>query len=152
MRADLSIQPFIPSLLLIKPSATLKKILILLLLIFWIVQTKAQHQQTLIGHWQGVLHVGKDLRMVFHFNQDNSGKWSASFDSPDQFASGIPCTEVQLKGDSVSLQVPSARASYRGIFMSDSSIKGEWIQMAHYDLTIKKTGKFATEVQRKQTP
>jgi pimeloyl-ACP methyl ester carboxylesterase len=115
-------------------------------------ETRAQYQQSLAGSWEGILHVGKDLRMVFHFSRDYNGQWNASFDSPDQFASGIPCGDVQLKGDSVNLQVPSARAAYRGVFLNDSSVKGEWIQGARYELTLKKTEKFAAATPRKQTP
>lgn len=130
----------------------MKNILILISLITCFIQAKSQHVRPLTGNWQGILHVGKGLRMVFHFRMDEIGQWNATFDSPDQFAAGIPCSNIHVIEDSVNLEVPSARATFRGVFKTDSTINGEWIQMAHYELSLTKTAKIDSLVSRKQTP
>ena len=130
----------------------MKKILLFVIYTICFLQTKSQHERPLAGNWQGILHVGKSLRMVFHFAVNDLGQWIASFDSPDQFATGIACNNIRFHGDSVSLEIPTARAAFRGAFTNDTTIKGEWIQMLHYELSLAKTEKIDSPISRRQTP
>jgi uncharacterized protein len=129
-----------------------KKILLFIICTICFIQTKSQQARPLAGNWQGNLHIGKGLRMVFHFAVDDLGQWSASFDSPDQFATGIACNNIHFTGDSVSLEIPSAQAGFRGVFRNDSTINGEWIQIGHFDLSLVKTDKTDLPLSRRQTP
>eukprot|EP01035_Chromulina_nebulosa_P050250 gene50250-68313_t len=69
----------------------MKKPLGILITIFCVVNVFGQ---TIIGDWNGALKVqGIQLRLVFHISKTDSG-FSATMDSPDQGAKGIPVTSV----------------------------------------------------------
>jgi uncharacterized protein len=71
--------------------------------------------QTIAGDWQGTLAVGgATLRLVFHFTPDEKGGFTATFDSPDQGARGIPVASVSLANSSLKLELPTIMASYEG--------------------------------------
>jgi pimeloyl-ACP methyl ester carboxylesterase len=103
------------------------------------------------GIWEGKLHVSVDLRIVFHFSKDAAGNWTGTMDSPDQNVNGIPCTGVELKGDSLIVQIPSARGKYLGMIVTDSSIGGKWVQGIQIDLVLHKVEKISRLI-RPQTP
>lgn len=130
----------------------MKKIAIFILCLFPMIELYAQLSGQLTGSWQGILQVGKGLRMVFHFSKNATDQWSASFDSPDQYATGIACSDVHVEGDSLHLQIPAAKGSFRGLFLTDSTIRGEWKQMARYDLSLKKTANPPEIARKRQTP
>ena len=130
----------------------MKRSIMPILCLFQLAGLHAQLSAQLTGSWQGTLQVGKGLRMVFHFGRDTVGQWTASFDSPDQYATGIPCSDVHIEGDSLHLQIPAAKGSFRGILLNDSTIRGEWKQTARFDLSLKKTATPTEIVKRRQTP
>ena len=72
-------------------------------------------------------------------------------DSPDQGAVGIPCSNLVMKNDSVSLDIPSAGAKYKGQWISDSVINGKWIQGISIVLNLKKNND-SVILNRPQTP
>lgn len=77
--------------------------------------------------WQGKLSVGsQQLHLVVHLNR-NGETCSATFDSPDQMAIGIPFSSCLLKSDSLLLLADDLQAAYFGRFIGDS-ILGEWSQ------------------------
>ncbi len=81
----------------------------------------------LAGAWSGALSVpGATLRLVFHLEESADG-WTATMDSPDQGARGIPGGAVNVTADSLTLAVPSIGGSYRARIAGDS-LKGEWSQ------------------------
>lgn len=80
------------------------------------------------GAWTGALSIqGSKLRIVFHFKQEN-GKITASLDSPDQGAKGIPVKEVTWVNDSLLVDVASIMGKYKAVLISDTSLQGTWYQ------------------------
>ncbi len=84
---------------------------------------------TLAGDWSGSLKIGAmSLRIVFHVDIAGTG-YSATMDSPDQGAKGIPVSSVCLDGNSVSFEVAAVKGRYRGTFTEGGeSIEGTWTQ------------------------
>ncbi len=82
------------------------------------------------GNWKGAIHVpAVTLRAVVHVAVNPAGQLSASFDSPDQNAMGIPCTNVALKGNSFTFEIPAAHGTYAGTLSADGkTIEGTWNQ------------------------
>ena len=65
-----------------------------------------QHTQTIVGSWNGSLAIGgTKLRLVFNINANPDGTLTATMDSPDQGAKGIPVASVKLVQDSLYLDI-----------------------------------------------
>ena len=81
------------------------------------------------GDWKGVLDVGvAQLRIVFHITGGEDGL-TATMDSPDQGASGIPVPEVTVDPPSVVLGLPAIQGRYEGeLDASGDTIHGTWSQ------------------------
>ena len=95
----------------------------------------SQHEPS--GTWQGNITPG--LRLIFHFAQDAQHRWFGTLDSPDQGASGIELSNVTLKGDSLIVEINSAKAIYSARFGTDSTLAGIWKQgSASVPLEVKK--------------
>jgi hypothetical protein len=80
------------------------------------------------GHWKGVLKVGgTQLHIVFHIAQMPDGSYSATLDSPDQGAMGLPATAADCN-------FPNVRLTWKlldGVFtgkMEDGKLSGTWRQ------------------------
>ncbi len=82
------------------------------------------------GDWTGVLRAGDvSLRLVFHFHSIPGDKIDGTLDSLDQGAMGLQCSVVKLKGEKVSLGVPSVAGIYNGTLSADGNeISGTWVQ------------------------
>ena len=85
--------------------------------------------QAIVGDWTGALKVGAaSLRIVFHIEVSETG-YSATMDSPDQGAKGIPVSSVKFDGANLNLTVSSVGGSYTGTLgTSGNAIKGSWKQ------------------------
>jgi hypothetical protein len=71
--------------------------------------------QTIAGDWQGTLAAGgAELRLVLHLTPDGKGGFTATLDSPDQGARGIPATSVSLADSSLKIDIPQIAGSYQG--------------------------------------
>jgi hypothetical protein len=93
------------------------------------------------GSWAGKLQVpGASLRLVLHVKAAAAGTYTATLDSPDQGAKGIPATRVVWKNDSLQLEVGSIGGAYAGKLNADSLlITGQWRQGGQgWPLTSKK--------------
>jgi len=102
--------------------------------------TGASRQSELEGIWQGTLQVGGHaLRLVFHIATAADGL-SATMDSPDQGASGVPVISARREGDVLVLQLPNLGAKYQGMIAKDlSAIDGAFTQGgASLPLTLKR--------------
>ncbi len=115
-----------------------------------ILQLPAAAQVTpFAGDWQGKL-ANTELRLVFHFTE-TGGVLSATMDSPDQNMKGLKCDAVTVNGDTITVKLNSAAASYTGVLSADKkTIAGKWSQRgaaAGLDLA-----KGVTEALRPQTP
>ncbi len=84
------------------------------------------------GSWEGPLTLpgGQTLRVGVNLSRNSSGTWTATFDSRDQGATGIPTDSVRIVGDTLSLRVPSASGGFRGTLGPDGAITGRWSQGA----------------------
>lgn len=83
------------------------------------------------GTWQGTLQVpgGGELRVVFHIAAEAEGGLTATLDSPDQGATGIPVSQVKTSGDTLRLQVASIGGAYEGVLAaSGDTVSGVWSQ------------------------
>src|SRR5690625_5325365 len=68
--------------------------------------------------------MGTQLTLVFHIQEADSG-FTATFDSPDQGALGIPFTSVEFNDDTLLLSAANIGAFYEGVPAADS-IAGIW--------------------------
>jgi pimeloyl-ACP methyl ester carboxylesterase len=84
------------------------------------------------GTWAGALDVGvMKLRLVFHVSASEAGL-TATMDSPDQGAKGIPVSSVMRDGDAFKLEIAAAHASFAGTISKDgTTITGTWTQGAN---------------------
>ena len=110
---------------------------------------------TLTGAWQGILTVpGGSLRLVFRFAPRTEGGHTATLDSPDQGAQGIPCDSVILEGRSLRVVVGVVRGHFAGTWPAGTdSIPGAWSQGGmSFPLTLRYAGAQADAPRRPQEP
>lgn len=90
------------------------------------------------GNWEGKLVVGKaSLRIWLEVTRNASGKLTATLYSLDQGAAPIPCTDVNLQGDTFSFKVPAVSGGYAGTLnAAGTSIDGTWTQGRSLPLTL----------------
>lgn len=85
--------------------------------------------QDITGKWNGQLQVmGTQLRLSFNISEVDTG-YTATMDSPDQNAFGIPVPETSFQDSVLTLSIPSATISYSGKLNADNEISGEFKQM-----------------------
>jgi pimeloyl-ACP methyl ester carboxylesterase len=79
--------------------------------------------QQITGDWYGVLKVqaAMQLRIVFHISQ-NGDKYSATMDSPDQGAKGIPVSSTSFANSKLDISMPNLMAEYNGELKGDSIV------------------------------
>lgn len=109
----------------------MKTVLRSALLFFVLLNTNLFPQNTdLTGSWSGKLKLPNGIQLTIVFNlQQSEGKYSATLDSPDQGAKGIPCGEVKVKDDSITIDVPVIMGDFKGeINFESKKIKGMWFQ------------------------
>jgi pimeloyl-ACP methyl ester carboxylesterase len=84
--------------------------------------------QEIAGDWHGILKIqGVQLRVVFHIQKTESG-YSATMDSPDQGANGIPVTSASREEAVVKLSISHAGIAYEGTLGADGNITGTFKQ------------------------
>jgi len=81
------------------------------------------------GDWKGTLEAaGTKLDLVLHINTKD-GALSATLDSPDQGATGLPIDSISVTGKSLKFEMKSLGATYEGVFSADGSqIEGQFSQ------------------------
>ena len=94
----------------------------------------------LVGNWDGSLDAGAaQLRLVLHIKADSIGGYTATLDSVDQGANGIPVEKVSFEGNTLKLDIPAIHASYEGSLDKEGkTLTGKWTQAAPLPLTFKK--------------
>ena len=98
------------------------------LLSFAVLASLSIYAQDITGQWHGVLKVqGVQLNIVFHITHSNS-VYSATMDSPDQGAFGIPVTTTTYEKTLVTLEIPSGGIQYTGSLNKDDTIIGTFKQ------------------------
>ncbi|MDR0757427.1 MAG: alpha/beta fold hydrolase [Tannerella sp.] len=84
--------------------------------------------QEITGDWEGILKVQNiRLRIVLHIQETASG-YSATMDSPDQGAKGIPVTSVDYGNAVLKFSVTNIGVAYEGILGDDGNITGTFKQ------------------------
>ena len=114
-----------------------------------------QAPSPLIGDWLGKLNTGAiSLRIVFHIKVDPAGKLTATMDSPDQSAYGLPVGDVTIADKAVKFDLPVVNGSLTGT-LDDSGkvITGRWEQGgASLPITLTLSDTPIVPVKRPQTP
>jgi len=97
------------------------------------------------GDWAGVLRAGNSsLRLVLHFRTAPGSTIAGTMDSIDQGAMAIPCSNVKLKGQKLSLDVPSVHGIYEATLSADGNkLSGTWDQGAPLPLDLTREAKAA---------
>lgn len=104
--------------------------------------------QDVTGDWQGTLSAaGAELRLVLHITKSADGTLTATLDSVDQNANGIPVSSVAFKDSKLTLGINAVHGSYEGTVAPDSkSISGTWTQNSSLPLKfIRATAPLKTE-------
>ncbi len=87
--------------------------------------------QDITGQWHGTLDVGvAKLRMVLHLTKAANG-YTATMDSPDQGAKGMPVGSVAFSDSVLRLDAPAIGVIYRGRLQTSSRIEGTFSQAGH---------------------
>ncbi|MEJ2240259.1 MAG: alpha/beta fold hydrolase [Gemmatimonadales bacterium] len=113
------------------------------------------HQAEIVGTWLGTLAVqGTQLRIVFHIAEGEDGALTATMDSPDQGAVGIPVSEVTYAERHLKLVSAAVSGEFDGDLSADGSqIVGEWRQGGFtLPLTLTKTDEGIEGPSRPQEP
>jgi hypothetical protein len=86
--------------------------------------------QTVEGDWQGTLKAGPvELRVVVHVARGEKGALTATLDSPDQGAKGLPVTSITLADATLRFEVQQISTSYEGkVNTGATAIAGTWTQ------------------------
>ena len=88
--------------------------------------TRAQSKIKVDGDYAGTLG---PLHLKLHVKTDAAGAITATLDSLDQGALGIPCADFHLDGLSFTFAVPAVGGSYAGSFSADgNTLAGTWKQ------------------------
>lgn len=87
------------------------------------------HAQRAEGDWKGVLHVsGTELPIIFHFQKDEAGKLTGTWDSPKQNANGLQFSSVVTTPDSLIVKIDFIAGKYSGRYVGKDSMQGVWEQ------------------------
>ncbi len=115
-------------------------ILIQLALIAATVTPLCRAQASIAGDWQGTLSAGgAQLRLALHIASQKDGSLTATLDSLDQGASGIPVTTITLKGAQLTLTIDAVHGGYDGTVNSSATeIDGTWTQGQPLPLNFKR--------------
>lgn len=87
-------------------------------------------QSGIDGTWLGTLDVpGAKLHIVFNITKAANGTFTATMDSPDQGARGIPVDAVTFSDNALHLELKGIMGSFDGTLKADkSTIEGNWKQ------------------------
>ena len=87
--------------------------------------------QSIAGDWTGAMDTGRgQLHLVLHIVGEK-GKLTATMDSPDQGARGIPVTSVTRTGDLLRIEMKQIDGVFQGKISGDrTTIDGTWTQNA----------------------
>ena len=97
-------------------------------------------QSQIAGDWQGTLNAGgAQLRLVLHITSAKDGSLSATLDSVDQGANGIPVSAITLKDSTLAFTIDAAHIAYEGTVNKDATeIDGTFTQGQPFKLDFKR--------------
>ncbi|MEO6902375.1 MAG: alpha/beta fold hydrolase [Bacteroidia bacterium] len=103
----------------------MRKLILTVFTVFFFLTSVAQN---ITGQWNGVLKIQAiQLRVVFNINKTETG-YSATMDSPDQAAKGIPVTTVSFQDSILKLSIVNAAIDYEGKLKDELTIVGDFKQ------------------------
>lgn len=94
----------------------------------------------LAGEWQGKISTGPiELRVALHVKPMPDGSFSATLDSLDQGALGLPVSSLAVKGNKLTFSVDTVHGTYEGMLNKEASeISGTWSQGFPMELNFKR--------------
>jgi bla regulator protein blaR1 len=93
--------------------------------------------QSIADTWQGTLHAGRDLRVVFKISKVDGGGYKGVSYRIDQGGDGIPVEKVTLEGSTIKMALPMISGTYEGKLSGDGkTITGTWTQGPPLPLTL----------------
>ena len=110
--------------------------------------------QNISGQWNGILKVqSTQLRIVYNILKTDSG-YTATMDSPDQNAKGLPIDETTFMDNELFLNASSMGFSYKGVVnTATDTIKGIFMQgAAKLDLVLTRNEQEKELISRPQDP
>ncbi len=125
----------------------------LLFILLLVLSYSFAYSQKIVGDWKGNIEMnGNEIPILFHFNKNDSGNITGTWDSPMQNAKDLPFTKIEVTGDSVHLDIQMIGGSYQGKFIGDDSIAGMWHQNnAQIELNFSRTAFQSVETARIKT-
>ncbi|HNQ13359.1 MAG TPA: alpha/beta fold hydrolase [Bacteroidia bacterium] len=126
---------------------------VILSLVVALTSLTINYAQDITGQWNGVLKVqGIQLRLVFNIRETETGL-SATMDSPDQGAKGIPTTTISFENTTLKITIANAHIEYEGTLGKDDIIVGTFKQNGMViPLNLSKAVIEKTELVRPQEP
>ncbi len=112
------------------------------------------YSQSVLGDWNGILNIqGTQLRIVFHISE-TGGAYTATLDSPDQKAFGIPAGETTFAENNLEIKLPNLAAQYKGKFDAAAQVvDGTFSQGgATFPLKLTREEQEKQELKRPQNP
>jgi uncharacterized protein len=90
-----------------------------------------------VGEWTGALSLpGSQLHLLLHVSKGAEDQLSATLDSVDQQANGIPVSAISAKDGKLSMVVAAVQGTYEGTLnKAKTEIKGTWTQLQPLELT-----------------
>ena len=114
-----------------------------------------QAQSAFVGKWEGTLVVeGMKMNVAFNISQAADGTLTATFDSPDQGASGIKCDNVAASDSTITIKINAAKITYNGALQSKEYMTGTFEQYGmNFDLDLMRASEDLTSAStRPQEP
>ncbi len=132
--------------------AQLKLLFLIGFLIYTTIQTEAQQNKP-SGFWVGKVDLPTaKFTTVFTFIENDSGQLILTLDIPEQGAKGLESKILRQTSDSLIFSTPLIHRTFYGVFINDSTLKGDWTKnRISIPLTLHKTRE-VPELQRPQTP
>ncbi|WP_026715115.1 alpha/beta hydrolase family protein [Flavobacterium daejeonense] len=108
--------------------------------------------QEITGQWNGVLNVqGMQLRLVFHITK-TTDSFTATMDSPDQKANGIPVTKTTFEKPKIKFEIAAINMEYNGE-LKEQEIIGVFTQNGQqFPLNLSRNTIEKTALKRPQEP
>ena len=109
--------------------------------------------QDITGDWNGSLKVqSMQLRLVFHVTKTDAG-YSATMDSPDQGAKGIPMSKATFENSILTIEMAAAQIEYTGKLDSTDMVVGTFKQAGQtFPLNLSRKSIEKEVVKRPQEP
>lgn len=108
--------------------------------------------QNITGTWYGTLKTqGQNIKLVFHISKMENG-FTATMDSPDQGAKGIPVNTTTFDGSKLKLEITAANIEYDGE-LKDTIITGNFKQSGFsFPMDLTRNQHSSPEAKRPQEP